>query len=146
MGAVEDCDAFGKRPLQQSWKAAHDLYISCLQVSVDRSTGYSNLTMQQANGLWRVQECEDYAAEHENHQRDWDYLWYLEEVHACSGWCSRDQQLWTFNSAKDSCSIAASQVFSGKVNRVSRQIIRYTAFVLVGASIFLIICGPFLQK
>merc|ERR1719284_150855 len=89
-----DCDTFtGKRELQRSWDAAKELFEKCLQDTVRRTASDSNLTLEAATRLYRIQDCEEYPNQHYLHKTDWEYLWYLEEEHSCAGWCKFEQRL-----------------------------------------------------
>lgn len=137
-----DCDTFvGKRQLERSWQAANLLYVMCLNQTIS-SNPQKNFTVDQLRGLYRVQDCEEYPAALGTHFKDWNYLQYLENEHGCAGWCTWGMPLWTHRDPIDSCSIAASQVFSGKVRRASKQVVIYSVLALVFSSCILIMAGP----
>lgn len=146
-----DCDTLEeKRALQRSWDAAELMFSKCLEDTVRdaRAQGTANLTVEEAAGKFRVQDCEEYSVARRGHEKDWDYLWYLEEEHSCAGWCALGQRLWTSGlqeNPKDSCSVVVSQVFSEKVSRTSYQTVVMSWVILVGTVVFLIAVGPFLR-
>lgn len=134
-----DCDTFAeKRALERSWQAAHRLYMNCLEETVPTH----NLTLEAALALFRIQDCEEFSSGYAKYEQDWDYLWWLEEQHQCAGWCTTSVPLWTMQPVSDSCSVVASQLFSGKVKRMSKQVVVYSIFILVGTSIGHLVAGP----
>jgi len=143
-----DCDTFKeKRDLQRAWDAAYELYANCLQDTVKLTPASKNLTMEDAIANYRIQDCAEYSNHHYANKKEWEYLWYLEEEHECAGWCNFGHQIWSFHKEpRDSCSNAASQVFFGKVGRISQQVLLYSVLVLVTTSVSLIGAGPMLRS
>lgn len=139
-----DCDTFsGKRELQREYVYAQELYKSCITETAAREGG--NLTAASAAKLFRINDCEEYATAHKQHQRHWDYLSYLEEEHQCSGWCARSSRLWTFKDTQDPCTVAVSAVFRGKVQNTAKQVVVYIIFTMVLSAVLLIAVGPKLR-
>merc|ERR1712216_42490 len=148
-----DCDTLvEKRALQRSWEAADATFSRCLEETIqDARAANSSLTLtaDEAASKFRLQDCDEYSSARRDHEKNWDYLWYLEEEHACAGWCSLGRRLWTSGPSedkpKDSCSVVVSQVFSGKVSRTSYQTTLITWVVLISSVIFIIAVGPYLR-
>lgn len=139
-----DCDTFeGKRELQRAWNVAENMYFKCLQDTIAQQN--RNLTLETAVQLYRITDCEEYAPAHAQHARQWDYLQYLEENHVCAGWCSGATRLWTLRDATDNCAVAASSVFTGKIQHISRQVLVYIILTIIMCALVLIIIGPKLR-
>lgn len=140
-----DCGSFdGKRQLETSWTMARDLYVQCLKDTVRLAPATRNLTFSVAAKLYRFQDCTEFAEE-KRYRADWEYLSYLEEEEACGGWCTQSYPLWTFKDVRDSCSVAAAQIFDNKIAKRSRQALLYSLGALVCTSVLMVAAGPFLR-
>lgn len=140
-----NCTSFsGKAQLHKDWTIAYSNYTTCLNQTVQRNT--SALTLNEAFQLYRFYECTEYPAAYLSHRGTWSYLRSLEETFGCSGWCTLANPLFTFQAPDDTCSQAAAQVFSTKIQRVARQVIVYISAVLVGGSLTLIYYGPYIRR
>lgn len=138
-----DCDTFpGKRQLQQSWEAADDLWQTCLE-ETSASSGVDIKTLKEK---FKIQDCEEYSTELVKHKEDWEYLRYLEEEHACSGWCATGTQLWSGKVSKDSCSSTVSIIFRHSVKTLALQVVIAMVCTLLGTALALILLGPVLRK
>jgi len=139
-----DCDTFeGKRELQRAWNAGEAMYMKCLKDTTAKQN--TNMTFAQAIQLYRITDCEEYPSAYRQHARQWDYLLYLEETHMCAGWCEKATRLWTYKDATDNCAVAASSVFIGKIQHISKQVLVYIIFTIVMSSVSLIAVGPRLR-
>eukprot|EP00927_Polykrikos_kofoidii_P079421 TRINITY_DN76205_c0_g1_i1.p1 TRINITY_DN76205_c0_g1~~TRINITY_DN76205_c0_g1_i1.p1 ORF type:complete len:427 (-),score=58.69 TRINITY_DN76205_c0_g1_i1:53-1333(-) len=142
----EDCDtSHQKRELQRSWEKARDLYDKCLTETVSDYSS-QNMTLDVAQQLYRIHDCDEYPPAFLENQRDWDYLRQLEEEHACGGWCTFDIPLWTFKDAKDSCTFATGQVFKGKVSRLTSQNFVYLVTLIFIVAMVMVLSGPMMRS
>lgn len=141
-----DCDTFPeKRALESQHVAAEGVFATCLADTVSSGRG-GDLTLEHAAELYRIQDCEEYESELQTRQRDWTYLRHMEEEHRCAGWCSVGQPVWTFGEVRDSCSVAASTIFDGKIRHMASQVTVYTIVVLFITSIALLFVGDPLRQ
>lgn len=141
-----DCDTFPeKRALEAEHIAAQNVFATCLADTVS-SIRARNLTFEHAAELYRIQDCEEYEMELQAHQRAWTYLRHMEEQHQCAGWCNFGQPVWTYGEVRDSCSVAVSAIFDGKVKHMASQTVCYSILVIFIVSIaFLVVGNPLRQ-
>jgi hypothetical protein len=117
-----------KMQLQREWEAAESLYSSCL-----KSTAVSrNLSSAYLAKNFRVQDCTEYESALASHRREWNFLQYLEENQACTGFCKPGAQLWSSGPHKDSCSVAVASVF--------RYVVRSNCLQVVVISLITLCC------
>lgn len=122
-----DCNIMlEKMHLQREWEAAHLLYQSCLE----DTAAARNLTASYLAKNFRIQDCTEYQDSLEEHRRDWKYLQQLEEKHACTGFCTTGEQLWSKGPHKDSCAIAVASVFRYVVRGNFLQVVALSLFTL----------------
>lgn len=141
-----DCDTFAeKRALEREHLAAQNVFATCLADTVSQAR-VPNLTLEHAAELYRIQDCEEYESELQAHQRDWTYLRHMEEEHKCAGWCNVGEPVWTFGEVRDSCSVAASTIFDGKIKHMASQVVVYNIIVIFIVSIGLLVVGPSLRQ
>lgn len=137
-----DCDTFPKkRSLQRSWEAAQRLYVGCLRETLSSH----NITMETATRLFRVQDCTEFEVSFAEYEQDWTYLWWLEEENQCAGWCFVSQPLWTQKAVWDSCSVAVSQAFDTKAQRMAQQVVAFSTTMLLIATLGNLAVGPSLR-
>eukprot|EP00927_Polykrikos_kofoidii_P058249 TRINITY_DN52647_c0_g1_i1.p1 TRINITY_DN52647_c0_g1~~TRINITY_DN52647_c0_g1_i1.p1 ORF type:complete len:452 (+),score=48.28 TRINITY_DN52647_c0_g1_i1:144-1499(+) len=134
-----------KRELQRSWKEASVLYDKCLRDTVRDATD-RQLTIDGAQLMYRIDDCDEYMSTYSKNKRDWDYLKHLEMEHNCAGWCSFDKPLWTFDDVLDSCSVAAAQVFEDKITRLTSQTVMYIVTLIILSMVILFFAGPFMRS
>lgn len=141
-----NCDEFdGKNHLQSEWETGYSIYQSCLAATVAKYPNLTNFTLASAFENYKFQECEEYEGAYQSHKPAWDYLRSLEQEHGCAGWCSVNVTLWSFKEPKDSCSVAASDVFQVKIRRVALHIVIYVIAILVLGCVGIIRIGAILR-
>mmetsp|Transcript_103239 Transcript_103239/g.274541 ORF Transcript_103239/g.274541 Transcript_103239/m.274541 type:complete len:258 (-) Transcript_103239:19-792(-) len=129
--AASDCEYWTrKHNLESQWQAAYDFRKAC-----EASIGEE----------YMVQHCPHYA-EQAFQNPGWSFLESMEHRYICSGWCEHREPLWISLATKDSCSTVVSQVLSGKVLRVSVQLIIYCFVVGTLTIMGLILIGPSMQQ
>lgn len=149
------CDALPeKQALQDSWEAAHSLYVECLE----ETTKVSKFSVDQLMDKFRITDCEEYNTAYTghnaagekvsapHHQKEWKYLKYLESSHFCSGWCYPGAQLWSSGVHKDSCSAVVSQLYRSHVAPRGSQVGAFMLVVLGSAIVALTALGPVLRS
>lgn len=140
--AATDCAALqAKDDLQNSWEVAYYVYDNCLS-QTNADSGYS---MEQLKANFRIQDCEEYKDLKDSYSKDWGYLEYMEEQHACSGWCYPAQQLWSTREHKDSCSVAASNAFRYLVQPQAMQVCLSMSVSLITLAFVVVAASPSLR-
>jgi len=134
-----DCTTMSEKShLQHEWEAAHLLYQTCL-----RSTAASrNLTTAYLGKTFRIQDCTEYQSAFQEHSRDWGYLQYLEQDHACTGFCIPGTQLWSKGPHQDSCAITVASVFRYIVKGNSLQVITISLITVCLEMAAVLFLGP----
>lgn len=128
LGSNECAASVGKAKLETAWMAAEMYLDACVtQLANVTGVGYDEMAWTTP-----MQSCPGYHDAHHQYDREWTYLERMEKTQFCGGWCSPRPPLWMAEvEFQDSCSLAASQSFSGYTCFVNKQTGLYVAILLV---------------
>mmetsp|Transcript_31341 Transcript_31341/g.68668 ORF Transcript_31341/g.68668 Transcript_31341/m.68668 type:complete len:282 (+) Transcript_31341:146-991(+) len=152
-----DCTTVPRiKPLRLSYDDAREFHGCCL-----RAAGHAEATCRDPAvdlgprnlGYLTIENCEGYEEKYQQteHQKNWDYLQFLEENYACTGVCTPSFfPIWSTPSrvpgAKDACVSSIAGIMKGKVLNVAWQIMVYSLVVLFGFLLWLLIIQPWIQS
>eukprot|EP00403_Amphidinium_massartii_P020117 CAMPEP_0178415358 /NCGR_PEP_ID=MMETSP0689_2-20121128/23510_1 /TAXON_ID=160604 /ORGANISM="Amphidinium massartii, Strain CS-259" /LENGTH=321 /DNA_ID=CAMNT_0020036675 /DNA_START=296 /DNA_END=1258 /DNA_ORIENTATION=+ len=135
---AQDCSNSGRKyDVEMQYQQALGFYSNCTQARAQAE----GTTVAQQVATHTIEACDGYDTQLSANTA-WPYLAALETSEGCAGWCTRGQPVWTFNAAKDSCSLAAGANLEYKVYTLLFKAFCYSIVAFGFSAVFLVLVAP----